>query len=158
VYQGNARASVDYFEKLGYPCPEFTNPADHLIDIIADPDDCKLTSDVKFVVPLDHDFGNTKPAFNLKEFQPWYYQFVVLLQRNLHHHFRRWDIIAMNVLVTMVIAVFVGSNVWFQIGTGKAGGIKRPPALFFCATHQGIVASLQASHSFPLERSSKTLI
>lgn len=166
VYQGNAVRALDYFEKLGFPCPAYTNPADHLIDIIADPEDYsihdtdgdddtkkKQCPNKKFIVPLDSDFGSTKPSFNVKEWQPWYYQFIVLLQRNLHHHMRRWDIIAMNICVTIIIAVFVGSSVWHNIGFGKAGGGKRQPALFFCVIHQGIVSSLQGSHSFPLERS-----
>ena len=28
VYFGQASNMVDYFGKLGYPCPEFTNPCD----------------------------------------------------------------------------------------------------------------------------------
>ena len=34
VYQGAANMAADYFAKGGYPCPELTNPADHLLDVI----------------------------------------------------------------------------------------------------------------------------
>lgn len=34
AYQGNALGALSYFERLGYPVTELTNPADHLIDTI----------------------------------------------------------------------------------------------------------------------------
>ena len=88
----------------------------------------------------------------MKEIQPWLRQFIILLRRNLHAHIVRWDIILVNVAVTLIIATFVGKSVWEDIGVHKAGTSKRQAALFFCVIHQGIVASLQGSHSFPLER------
>lgn len=34
VYQGPARASVGYFDKMGFPCPEFSNPPDYFMSIL----------------------------------------------------------------------------------------------------------------------------
>jgi len=34
VYQGPAATAVNYFEKIGYPCPELTNPADFFMKLL----------------------------------------------------------------------------------------------------------------------------
>ncbi|ESO86757.1 hypothetical protein LOTGIDRAFT_128489 [Lottia gigantea] len=33
VYYGETRTMVDYFTRLGYPCPELTNPSDYYMDL-----------------------------------------------------------------------------------------------------------------------------
>lgn len=35
VYQGDAKASVKYFESTGYPVPQFANPADYFMKILS---------------------------------------------------------------------------------------------------------------------------
>lgn len=35
VYTGRANRAVEFFEKAGYPCEKFSNPADHFIDILS---------------------------------------------------------------------------------------------------------------------------
>ena len=154
MYQGNAKYAVNYFDTLGYPCPQNFNPADHLIDILSEGNNENfdaLTSG-KVFRNVDINYGGTGGTLNLKEFLQWYRQFIVLLRRNLHCHLVRWDIILTNIAVTLIIATFVGKSVWEHIGLHKAGSAKRQAALFFCVIHQGIVASVQGSHSFPLER------
>eukprot|EP00595_Chromulina_sp_UTEXLB2642_P001674 CAMPEP_0196765552 /NCGR_PEP_ID=MMETSP1095-20130614/9544_1 /TAXON_ID=96789 ORGANISM="Chromulina nebulosa, Strain UTEXLB2642" /NCGR_SAMPLE_ID=MMETSP1095 /ASSEMBLY_ACC=CAM_ASM_000446 /LENGTH=351 /DNA_ID=CAMNT_0042123797 /DNA_START=17 /DNA_END=1069 /DNA_ORIENTATION=+ len=83
VYQGSASKAVDYFEKLGYPFPEHTNPADHLIDVISEQDiSSKIEDETKGssrkgdILPfgkvyLDNEFGGTSQSFTLREWQPW---------------------------------------------------------------------------------------
>ena len=34
IYQGEAKDSMDYFNQIGYPCPELTNPPDYYMRII----------------------------------------------------------------------------------------------------------------------------
>lgn len=166
VYQGNAANSLNYFERMGFPCPPMTNPADFLIDIISDFDNGVVVSpeakkaaserldkiDSQKFVPYIEEFGGTGSMFNIKEWKPWWHQFSILFRRNMHFHIRRLDIFATNIFVTMLIATFCSLSVWRHMGTGKASGSKRQAALFFCVIHQGIVASLQGTHSFPLER------
>ena len=36
VYFGPAATAMDYFAKLGFPCPQFANPADYLLDLLED--------------------------------------------------------------------------------------------------------------------------
>ena len=33
VYSGPARAMVQHFNSLGYPCPLYANPLDHYVDL-----------------------------------------------------------------------------------------------------------------------------
>ncbi|KAG5355894.1 putative ABC transporter ATP-binding protein/permease [Yarrowia sp. B02] len=35
AYDGQARDMVRYFTELGYPCPDLTNPADHVLDLVS---------------------------------------------------------------------------------------------------------------------------
>jgi len=35
AYQGLRAKAVDYYASLGYPCPDLSNPADHIMDVIA---------------------------------------------------------------------------------------------------------------------------
>jgi ATP-binding cassette subfamily G (WHITE) protein 2 len=82
----------------------------------------------------------------------WPRQVWVLFQRATLSHSRCWDVILLNLAVTLLVAFFTCASVWYDIGTSKTSGSKRQPALFFCVIHQGIVASLQGTHSFPTER------
>lgn len=34
AYNGNVKGATDYFEKIGYPCPRVTNPAEHFLDLV----------------------------------------------------------------------------------------------------------------------------
>ncbi|KCV72529.1 hypothetical protein H696_00121 [Fonticula alba] len=42
VYHGKAATAIDYFAKINFPCPSFTNPADHLLNLLHRPDDRPL--------------------------------------------------------------------------------------------------------------------
>ncbi|CAG81495.1 P-loop containing nucleoside triphosphate hydrolase protein [Yarrowia lipolytica] len=35
AYDGQAKNMVQYFSDLGYPCPDLTNPADHVLDLVS---------------------------------------------------------------------------------------------------------------------------
>lgn len=107
-----------------------------------------------FDVDVDLLLGDDKEDFRDQPYQgiSWIEQCSIILQRAVHGHLRRWDVLALNVVVTLVIAGFVCSSVWHDIGTGKASASRRQPALFYCVIHQGIVASMQGTNSFPTER------
>ena len=34
IYQGRADQSIDYFARMGFPCPEFSNPPDYFMSIM----------------------------------------------------------------------------------------------------------------------------
>ena len=173
VYQGNAKTAVRYFCDRGYPLPEGSSPADHLIDILQpDYEPCREDDDDDAGAPdpdrtqrggqgaaftnmrlrVAADFGSALPPVPKRDAVPWARQLVILWRRGVYFHAKRWDILLMNLFITMLIATFTSMSTWYHIGTGKASASRRQPALFFCVIHQGIVSSLQGSHSFPLER------
>ena len=80
--------------------------------------------------------GSNKIKCPEVEFPTWYQQFCILFRRSIHIHCLRVDIILMNMLVTVLIAFFVSSSVWNDIGTSKVSASKRQAALFFCVIHQ----------------------
>ena len=177
IYQGNACTAVDYFEKQGYPLPKTSSQPDHLIDILL-PDyehneeeksasekyNIIISSEIAEFSNHDHcKFDNVRVAIKQsylvslpepvkKELVDWWSQFCVLTRRSFYFHLKRYDILLMNVFITMLVATFICMSTWYKIGTGKYSSTRRQPALFFCVIHQGIVSSLQGMHSFPLER------
>jgi ATP-binding cassette subfamily G (WHITE) protein 2 len=156
VYQGAAAKADPFFAAQGYPCPEKMNPADHLLDIVTvGTHDHKEVAQVKRLeVPINLDFGLDKNDFKMRAVQPWAWQFCVLFHRNLMEKVRRWDIFAMNIFITCIVATFIGMGAWHQIDRYQTAVNKniRNGILFFCVIHQGVVSSLQGTYSFPLER------
>lgn len=80
--------------------------------------------------------GCTKPDIPKVKKQLWIIQFIILLKRCIHAQLNRYDIIFMNLAVTILIAFFTSSSVWYEIGTHKSSSSKRQAALFFCVIHQ----------------------
>jgi ATP-binding cassette subfamily G (WHITE) protein 2 len=82
----------------------------------------------------------------------WWEQFKVLTRRCLQQYIRRTDIILLNLVGTVLLAVFVSCGIWQNIGTTQTSVATRIPSLFFACVTQGILASLQCISSFPSER------
>ena len=154
VYQGSAAMATEYFAKSGYPCPELTNPADHLLDVITLGDTKDTTeASVKRLTPfINLDFGLEKDDFTKRAINPWLFQFWILASRTFKEKFRRWDIFLLNVFSSCLVGVFVGCGSWYQIGNMQDSVSKRNPILFFAVIHQGVVSTLQGTYSFPTER------
>jgi ATP-binding cassette subfamily G (WHITE) protein 2 len=202
VYQGNASLAMKYFETIGFPCPQYSNPADHMLDVLTGSEllleaeaeaeaeavglkksvvgnggesrEDLLSAEMTASQSPDHrhlySLGSSSasfPAFNARvdtmagsdqpEIQPyvfpsWQHQFKVLFRRSMYLHLRRYDIILINVFVTMLVSTFVSMSTWRSLGASNSSTSRRLPALFYCTIHQGIISSLQGTHSFPLDR------
>ena len=154
VYQGSCAKADAYFAEAGYPCPDKMNPADHMLDCVTvgTHDDKPEANVLKLAVPINMDFGLDIDDFALRAVQPWIWQLLVLTHRNMMEKLRRWDIIAMNIFITIIVAVFISNGAWFQIGTSEESWAKRNPIMFFTVIHQGVVSSLQGTYAFPMER------
>ena len=154
LYQGAANMAADYFAKSGYPCPELTNPADHLLDVITlgdKPEEGEAR--LKRLTPyVNMDFGLEKDDFSARAINPWLFQFWTLAKRTFQEKYRRWDIFAWNIFASCLVGVFVGCGSWYQIGNMQDSLAKRNPILFFNVIHQGVVSTLQGTYSFPMER------
>lgn len=159
IYQGGCAGAEYFFAQGGYPCPPKMNPADHILEVITlgtDGDKAAAadgsTSVKPLYVPVNLDFGLDKDDFTLRAMPHWVYQYGTLLHRNWMDKRRRWDVVAVNILVTAILAVFISCGAWSNLSNDQAGLAKRNPLLFFTVMHQGIIASIQGTHSFPLER------
>jgi ATP-binding cassette, subfamily G (WHITE), member 2 len=154
VYQGACSKAELYFAQAGYPCPDKMNPADHMLDCVTmgSHDEKEPANILKSAVPLNMDFGIEMDDFTMRAVQPWLWQFAVLIHRNMMEKLRRWDIIAMNIFITIIVAVFISNGAWFMIGNYQDSIAKRNAIMFFTVIHQGVVSSLQGTYAFPLER------
>ena len=149
VYQGACAEAEAYFTLSGYPCPEKTNPADHILEVLTigtttDTTEEKSRSSLRALhVPINHEFGLDKEDFTLRAMPHWGYQYCTLLHRNWMDKLRRWDVVVINILVTALLAVFISCGAWSNLTNDQAGLAKRNPLLFFTVMHQGIIASIQ---------------
>lgn len=166
-YQGASSKACAYYDSLGYPLPPSTNPADHLIGLLSDNDMAKQVSDDRreaarrrlaivdnaiFEVAVDMKAGLDKPDFKIEEGQSWLFKLCILLERNYKNHIRRWDNIFFNLILTLTIALFAATTVWKDMDDSKKYANSRRSFLFFCTIHQGVVASIQGTYGFPVER------
>ena len=155
VYQGSAQKSIKFLDSIGIQCPPGSNPADFLIDLISKTDDSTAVdtlSQSTSRLEIDLHIGENKPSFQAREIKNWCSQVYILFTRNVQQTLRRKDILIINVIVTVFLAIFVSCGVWQNIGTTQKSIDTRAPSLFFASVTQGIIASLQATNSFPLER------
>jgi len=185
VYQGPCSKAEQYMAEAGYPCPNKTNPADHMLDVVilgSEMNDGKTEPVRNLSVPVNLDLGLDLPAFSARGFPLWFWQFFVLTHRNVADKFRRWDIVATNIAVSLIVGTFIGCGAWYniasnpdpvgvtyafnQFGIAQPLGTSNPSYLeinapfskinaiqFFTVIHQGVISSLQGTHAFPLERS-----
>lgn len=146
--------TITYLLPPGFPCPDKMNPADHMLDCVTiGIHDEKAEREIfRLAVPIRLDYGCGMDDFAARRVQPWLWQFLVLTHRNLMEKLRRWDIVAMNIAITIIVAVFIACGAWYQIGTYQDSIAKRNSILFFTIIHQGVVSSLQGTYGFPMER------
>ncbi|CAF3756084.1 unnamed protein product [Rotaria sordida] len=168
IYQGPRQQAMDVYRMAGFPCPLYTNPADHLLDVItpmktiddqsgsfekqANAD--KLILAIQAPIEIDLNMGAHKriaQMANLPKNPLWITQFFILLRRNFQEQFRSSKIILTSIIQTIIIAVLIGC-VFLQIGNGQTSIVRRSPVIFFCAINQGVFGALMVINSFPVER------
>ncbi|KIY98214.1 hypothetical protein MNEG_9748 [Monoraphidium neglectum] len=153
VYQGPASEALAYFEDAGHKCPELTNPADFLMDVImpnsGDMGGSTCSLDTKAAV-LRHQLARdvsvvwreARPPVALREVVPWSRQFTVLLERSFKEKMRQRDVLLTQLAQSVAMAVLIGT-VFLQIGTNQTSTTRRQPVLFFCVINQGMFGALQ---------------
>ncbi|CAF1270354.1 unnamed protein product [Rotaria sordida] len=172
MYQGSRKQSTEVFRAAGFPCPLFTNPADHLLDVITPPKTDQTNADepplsleqqaavdealIKAQPPFDIDLNmgvNKRLALmaNLPPNPTWLKQVQILFRRNLREQLRKIHIVITSILQTVIMAVLIGT-VFLKIGTTQKSIVRREPVIFFCAINQGVFGALTVINSFPVER------
>ncbi len=147
----------------------YTNPADHLLDVITPPksgstkgDEPTITVEqqaavdeaiIKAQPPLDIDLnmGVNKPLNNFPLNPIWHKQVRILIRRNLREQSRKAHIIITSILQTVIMGILIGT-VFLKIGDTQRSIVRREPVIFFCAINQGVFGALTVINSFPVER------
>ncbi|CAF1467821.1 unnamed protein product [Adineta steineri] len=173
VYQGPRKQAMETFRAAGFPCPLYTNPADHLLDVITPPK-INLSGEESEVVlsleeqaaidsaiiaaqepiEIDLNLGANKRLAQMADLPKnpvWHKQVRILLRRNFQEQLRQSRIILTSLIQTVVVAVLIGTA-FLQIGTTQTSTVRRQPVLFFCAINQGVFGALMVINSFPVER------
>jgi len=172
LYQGPAGEVIAHYAQAGFPCPSYTNPADHILDVVTFVAGCDEKQIIQNQRTLE-DFMNKKrkvaeTAGMLNEYDfgemerkawkpprsnraPWFKQFMVLTRRSVKDAVRSRTTIIAQVLQNIICAVLVGT-VFYHIGDSQQSMTKRLPVLFFCCINQGVFGSLIVINSFPSER------
>lgn len=152
----------DVFTQAGYPCPMYTNPADHIIDVITpskiqqkeqsliDTAILSIQEPTKVNLYLGCE-KNLKQMTDLPMNATWFKQVSVLFRRNFREQIRVLEVFVTSLIQTILIA-FLFAIVFLRIGNDQSSIIRRNPALFFCVINQGIFGSIMVINSFPIER------
>jgi ATP-binding cassette subfamily G (WHITE) protein 2 len=161
------------FRAAGFPCPLYTNPADHLLDVItpskngssAENSNAVVSSEQQSVtdraitaaqapITIDLNMGVTKRLAQMADLPRnpiWHKQVRILLRRNFQEHLRESQVIIISLIQTVIIAVLIGTA-FLHIGQNQKSIVRRQPVLFFCVVNQGIFGALMVINSFPTER------
>jgi hypothetical protein len=155
------------FRAAGFPCPLYTNPADHLLDVVTPH---KISEEnisfeeqvavddaiIRCQPPLriDLNMGVTKRLIqmaNLPLNPIWIKQIEILSRRNLREQSRKLNITVISLIQTIIMAVLLGTA-FLNVGNTQRSILRREGVLFFCIINQGVFGALTLINSFPVER------
>jgi ATP-binding cassette subfamily G (WHITE) protein 2 len=155
------------FRAAGFPCPLYTNPADHLLDVITPPKIGEVNISLEQQAAIDEAIIQSQPPLdidlnmgvnkrlnqmaNLPLNPTWIKQIEILFRRNLREQSRKLNVIVISLLQTIIMAVLIGT-VFLNIGNTQQSIIRREPVIFFCVINQGVFGALMVINSFPVER------
>ena len=165
VYHGRQSEVVDTFTEAGYPCPMYTNPADHILEVVANsPDGGAVEAAVLEACQQNPLLHTTQPnrqrkyadvmgrdEYNQKRLS-WQGQTGVLFRRSLQEQWRKRHIHAVSIAQSLLMAILIGTA-FLNIGTSQPAVARRQAVLFFCVVNQGMFGALTIINSFPSERS-----
>jgi ABC-type multidrug transport system ATPase subunit len=176
VYFGPVSEVVPYFSSANYPCPRYTNPADHYMDVITiDPRSIEAQEQSQQALnELVHYYNeNRRPqvrqkidqliessrgtgapeGFKTRKYQATYWEeFLVLAGRSWKNFIRNKRLSIYALVQTLVLAVIIGA-VFFSAGrrTGPVSVQNRLGALFFVILNQSFTTLFPVLNVFPPE-------
>ncbi|GLC55425.1 hypothetical protein PLESTB_000985900 [Pleodorina starrii] len=165
VYQGQAQGALEFFDRSGFPCPAFENPADHFLDVITPNMNDSVESLLEKEAALqrhytppavEHLLDTPKPLVLPRDVTPWRTQFRVLLRRSLKETWRKRNTTLVLLAQTVVMAVLIGT-VFLRIGTSQSSVTRRQPVLFFTVINQPPAPAYHVSAYFLAKITAETL-
>eukprot|EP01102_Stenamoeba_stenopodia_P013098 TRINITY_DN41_c0_g1_i1.p1 TRINITY_DN41_c0_g1~~TRINITY_DN41_c0_g1_i1.p1 ORF type:complete len:626 (-),score=152.04 TRINITY_DN41_c0_g1_i1:84-1961(-) len=163
VYFGPAAKATDYFANAGFPCPQYTNPADHFLDLItpdnSNPEAAELK--VKQIEGLINHYKSVEtpigPAMITSEPRKevarigWASQLFHLVKRGVTNDMRNLQAIMIRIISAVVMGLIIGST-WFQLGDSQQDLRDRNGFLFFSVLFVSFSEMNAAIATFPEER------
>jgi ABC-type multidrug transport system ATPase subunit len=150
VYQGPANAALRHFSSLGYECPANFNPADFIIDTVAQPafKESLPTSTPQHSINAHHKFA---PMRRVDEYASTFStQFKVLTRRTLLQSFRNPFLLRAQYSVYIIVGLMLGGLYWHITNDLSHGGMQnRMGSLFFlvCLLSFGSITSIDLFYS-----------
>jgi ABC-type multidrug transport system ATPase subunit len=181
MYFGPAKAAVDYFASIGYPCPEHYNPADFFLDIISRDGRSKEAEQEsqkkieylaqcfeKYQTQQTEEFPDAelddeymgqlvKPSetgFNEQKFaSPYLFEFLLLAQRAFKLETREKASNIARIAQTLFFGVFLGL-IWLNKGRNISYHNYEAicGVLFFLLINQSFISAFGTVFVLPLER------
>ncbi|CAF3762149.1 unnamed protein product [Adineta steineri] len=167
IYQGPRNQAMEVYHAAGFSCPLYTNPADHLLDVITplkigtihvtlEQEAATEEAIIRCQPPVDIDLNmgvdkRHAQMANLPLNPTWLTQTRILLCRNLREQSRKSRILMISLIQTIIMAVLI-SIAFLNIGNTQTSIVRREPVIFFCIINQGFFGALTVINSFPVER------
>ena len=170
LYQGRRSEVMDTFAQAGFPCPTYTNPADHLMDVITTTNQTTKEQEAAIESALATACADNPQLLSTQSSHPkvlaavlseteyaknrlgWSAQTVILFRRAMQEQWRKRRVTLISLAQSLLMAVLIGTA-FLNIGTSQSAVSKRQSVLFFCAVNQGVFGALMVINSFPSERS-----
>lgn len=159
-YGGKWDDVVPHFAQLGYPCPQYMNPTDYLLDLASDPQYQHLCANnfhiEKQARVLEEKRVSTKVEDIVTTKTPFGHQFRLLWVRNFQKWVRDSLILSSEVIQYTFTGVFCGILYHNLPETLAAGSFDRISSLFFVLTSLCFIPSFtvitSSAKAFPLAK------
>ncbi|EAR83932.3 ABC transporter family protein (macronuclear) [Tetrahymena thermophila SB210] len=175
VYQGDSREIVPYMQKCGLVLPEYCNPADFFMEIIANnkikfeskEEPFTLQSYQEYVQPqLDEEMRNLKSSKLIipesAYANDFFYETKLIAQRSLKNFYRS-PVLLKGKLFQLVVMWFATSSLWWRLGNNKPSNnniddiqqwvMNVTGLLFFIGISCFMNIMMTLTITFPIERS-----
>lgn len=141
IYQGKASEAIKYFSKIGYQCPEFSNPSDYFIKSFSVNSKANAIEQERIEeVSSNYDrllresvdlnsssivFPDLGPRINQGNYRrvPWCKEFATVYKRSIIDGRRNPLFIKTRILQTLFVAL-IALSVFFQLGDNTLSDIK----------------------------------
>ena len=172
VFFGNIKAALEYFEEAGFPCPEYSNPCNHFIDLITvdlRTDDKQRKSEERINLLIKKWREQTKESFGYpttsnyddesekskicqNSFEAsWFYEFKLLLQRSIKETSQNASVVIATLVQSIFLLIIVGA-VFNNLDKTPAGIQNRAGFFFFISMNLLFTNLMPTVNTFPLLR------
>lgn len=152
VYSGPAPQALDYFQEHGHACPQFSSPADYILDLINENfpgaanvqqlvdryRNSTFASDIEQDIEADKALGGVNVEKMDIRTASGVRQCVTLLQRAIMHNIRNPGIIWFRFVIYTALSLVVGTMYLYT--NDKITDLNRAPLMFFCQAFYSLVS------------------